>query len=116
MYPQAGQATELAYELWGPAGALLALLIIGAFAYLLARNKTLRRSRTSDHRRELQAAEDYAEDLRDLEVETLNTLRDVTELLDKLETSDQELRKQVEKTGDRIETRVDRLHDHLRNS
>jgi len=116
------QAVKAAQELWGPAGVIIALCILAMLSYLLYEVRSLRNDRAKsvdarleDAQEQIEIERAHKEEIRELERETLGTLRDVTELLDKLEESDRRLSESIRSVETTVLDRLNDVHTSLRD-
>jgi uncharacterized protein HemX len=130
---QAQQALHAADQLWGPAGVIIATLILAMVSYLVYQNRSVRKGRNEsqsarldaaqayadrieeEKERRIQAEKEHANEIRELERDMLETLRDVTELLGKLERSDQRMADAIESVESNLTSKIDDLHTTLRD-
>lgn len=124
--PGADDAIHAAGELWGPAGVIIAVIVVAVVVYLAYKERQLSEKVDSiqtdfaEQLRDVQEArlaetKEYADKLLQRDRDTVGTLQDVLALLDKLEASDMSLHTAVESARTQVVGKIDDLRQDLKN-
>jgi uncharacterized protein YoxC len=106
-------AVSAAGELWGPAGIIIAVIVIAVIVYLVKKERSLSSQVQDLQEGRLQDAKGYSEKLMQRDRDTMATLRDVMSLLDKLEASDASLHSTMDSVRGEVIGKINDLRQDL---
>lgn len=110
---QTQQAVDAAGQLWGPAGIIIATLVIAIIGFLAWLVRDQKSTNLDLQNQRIEEAKAYGEELREIERDVLDSLRDVLNLLDRLESSDARTNEAVKDLKDKISEQHGKILDNL---
>lgn len=111
---QTKEALDAAEQLYGPAGLLIAVLVIAIISYLawLSRSQYKRVSEIQERR--IEDAQNYAKELREIERDVLQSLNDVVAMMDKADAVDRQTHEKIGEMKDSLSSEHSNIVDEIR--